>query len=344
MSAPGRSFASDNIAGAHPAVVQAVMAANEGDTPAYGYDEHTARAAELVRADLGAAAVFFVFGGTAANVLGLHAVLASHEAVVCAESAHVNVDECGAIERLVGAKLLPVPSRDGKLRPGDLDRFDHLRGIEHHAQPRVVTISQSTERGTVYTPRELSELAVRVHGAGMLLHVDGARLANAAAALGCPLRELTADAGVDVLSLGGTKNGALAAEAVVFFRSEPAERFRFLRKQGMQLASKMRFVAAQFEALFTGGLWRCNAEHANRMARRLADQVAGIPRVRLTQPVEANAVFAALPPEAVEPLQARHFFHVWDPDVNEVRWMTSWSTRPEDVDAFAGAIREVVGA
>lgn len=344
MSAAGRSFASDNIAGAHPAVMAAVIAANDGDAPAYGEDPHTGRAAEMVRAELGAAAVYFVFGGTAANVLALHAVLRPWEAVICAESAHVNVDECGAPERLVGCKLLPVPSPDGKLRPADLDRFDPLGGIEHHVQPRVVSISQSTERGTVYTPDELRALADRCHGQGLLLHVDGARIANAAAALGCSLRTITADAGVDLMSLGGTKNGAMAAEAVVFFRPADAGSFRFVRKQGMQLASKMRFVAAQFEALFTDGLWRCNAEHANRMARRLAEQAAALPGVRLTQPVDANAVFAILPPRAIAPLQARHSFYLWDADANEVRWMTSWSTRPEDVDAFIAALRETVAA
>jgi threonine aldolase len=343
MRGQRRSFASDNIAGAHPAILDAVLAANDGDAPAYGHDEQTTRAERMVGDELGAAAVFFVFGGTAANVLGLHAALRSHEAVVCAETAHLNVDECGAIERLIGAKLLPVPTADGKLRPADLDRFRHLRGVEHHAQPRVVTISQSTERGTVYTASELRALAARAHADGMLLHVDGARLANAAAALDCSLREITADAGVDILTLGGTKNGALAAEAVVFFDPALADGFRFIRKQGMQLASKMRFVAAQFEALFTSALWRHNAEHANRMARRLAEQASAVPGVRLTQPVEANAVFAALPASAIEPLQARHFFHVWDADANEVRWMTSWSTRPEDVDTFAASMREVLG-
>ena len=342
MPGPGRSFASDNIAGAHPAVLAAMVAANAGDSPAYGHDAYTVRIEELVRRELDAAAVFFVFGGTAANVLGLHAALASHEAVVCVDSAHVNVDECGALERMVGAKLLPVPSADGKLRPDHLDRFRHLAGVEHHAQPRVVSVSQSTEHGTVYTRQELGALAARAHADGMLLHVDGARIANAAAALSCSLRDITARAGVDILTFGGTKNGALAAEAVVFFRPELAERFRFIRKQGMQLASKMRFVAAQFDALLTGELWRCNAEHANLMARRLAEQATGLPGVTLTQPVEANAVFATLPAAAIEPLQARHFFHVWDPDAREVRWMTSWSTRPEDVDAFIASLRDVL--
>ena len=344
MNGSGSSFASDNIAGAHPAVLAAIVAANAGDTPPYGHDEHTVRAEELVRTQLGAAAVFFVFGGTAANVLGLHAGLLSHEAVICAESAHVNVDECGALERLIGAKLLAVPTADGKVRPADLDRFRHLVGVEHHVQPRIVTVSQTTEWGTVYTAAELSELAGRVHAGSMLLHVDGARLANAAVSLGCSLREITADAGVDILSLGGTKNGALAAEAVVFFHPAPAERFRYLRKQGMQLASKMRFVAAQFEALFTNDLWRRNAEHANRMAARLAERAAAVPGVRLTQPVQANAVFAALPPDAIGPLQARHSFHVWNAETHEVRWMTSWSTRADDVDAFTTALREVLAA
>lgn len=344
MPAPGPSFASDNTAGAHPAVIAALAAANEGDAPAYGHDAGTRRAVELVRAELGGAAeVFFVFGGTAANVLGLQAVLRPWQAVICAETAHINVDETGAPERVVGCKLLPVPTADGKLRPADLARFRHLAGVEHHAQPRVVSVSQTTERGTVYTPDELAALADEVHRQGMLLHVDGARLANAAASLGCGLAAITAGAGVDLLSLGGTKNGAVAAEAVVFLRDGYGEHFRFVRKQGMQLASKMRFVAAQFEALFTGGLWRRNAEHANAMARRLA-QHATAAGVRLTQPVEANTVFAQLPPAAIEPLQARFPFYVWDPDTHEVRWMTSWSTRPDDVDAFGAAVRDAVRA
>ena len=337
-----RSFASDNNAAAHPALLQAIAAVNEGDAPAYGYDEHTLRAEALVRGELGAAAVFFVFGGTAANVLGLHAALRSWESVICTDSSHVHVDECGAIERLIGGKLLTVPSADGKLRPADLDRFRHLRGVEHHPQPRVVSVTQATERGTVYRPSELRALADAAHAQGMLLHVDGARIANAAASLGCSLRAMTADAGVDILSLGGTKNGALAAEAVVFYREDLVESFRFIRKQGMQLASKMRFVAAQFEALFTDALWLRNAEHANAMARRLAAQVSDVPRLRVTQPVEANAVFAELPRDAIAPLQERQFFYVWDADANEVRWMTSWSTQPADVDSFAAAVREVL--
>lgn len=344
MPAAGASFASDNTAGAHPAVLAAVAAVNDGDVPAYGDDPHTARAARLVAEALGASEVFFVFGGTAANVLCLRAALGPTDAVLCAESAHVNVDECGAPERFLGCKLLTLPSDDGKLRPADLERYAHFTGVEHHVQPRVVSVSQSTERGTVYTPDELGALAARAHARGMLLHVDGARLANAAAGLECSLREITADAGVDLLSLGGTKNGALAAEAVVFFRPELARGFRFLRKQGMQLASKMRFVAAQFEALFTDELWRCSAAHANRMARQLADHAARVPGVRITQPVEANAVFATLPPAAITALQSRHRFYVWDGDANEVRWMTSWATRPADVDAFAGALREVMAA
>lgn len=342
MARLAASFASDNTAGAHPAVLAAVAAANDGDAPAYGYDRHTAHAVDLIRGELGDAEIFFVFGGTAANVLGLKAVLRPWEAVVCADSAHINVDECGAPEQLIGCKLLTVATEDGKLRPPDLDRFRHLTGVEHHVQPRVVSVAQATERGTVYTPDELAALATRAHELGMLVHMDGARLANAAASLGCSLRDVTAGAGVDLVSLGGTKNGALNAEAVVFFRPELGEGFRYLRKQGMQLASKMRFVAAQFEALFTDALWRRNAEHANLMARRLAAHAAGVPGVRLTQPVDANAVFAAIPRHAIEPLQERAFFYVWDHDANEVRWMTSWSTRPADVDAFGALIRDVV--
>lgn len=339
-----RSFISDNAAGAHPEVLAALGRVNDGHVPAYGEDEHTARANALLRAELGESArPFFVFGGTGANVTALAAVLQPYEAVVCAETAHINVDECGAPERHVGCKLLPVATPDGKLTPALVQPLIKGIGVAHHAQPRVISISQSTEYGTVYTQTELSALATFAHDNRLLLHVDGARLANAAAALGVPLRAITSDAGVDLLSLGGTKNGAIGAEAVVFFREEPARRFGFIRKQGMQLASKMRFVSAQFEALLTDELWLRSARHANAMARRLADGVRGVPGVTITQPVEANAVFAILPPERIAPLQEKWFFHVWDDRRHEVRWMTAWDTTEADVDGFVGAVKKAEG-
>ena len=335
-----RGFASDNAAGAHPEVLAAMARVNEGHVTAYGADEHTARAHARLKRELGETAnPFFVFGGTGANVTALSAVLQPQEAVICAETAHINVDECGAPERHAGCKLLPVQTPDGKLTPALIQPLIKGIGVEHHVQPKVISISQSTEYGTVYTPSELSALSAFAHQLRMLLHVDGARLANAAASLGVSLKAMTADAGVDLLSFGGTKNGAVGAEAVVFFREEPARKFRFIRKQGTQLPSKMRFVAAQFEALLTDELWLRSARHANAMARRLADGVRGVPGVTITQPVEANAVFAILPPERIAPLQEKFFFYVWDEQKHEVRWMTAWDTTKEDVDRFVEAVR-----
>ena len=337
-----RSFASDNAAGAHPEVLAAMARVNDGHVTAYGADEHTARAEALIRHELGdTARPFLVFGGTGANVTALSAVLQPHEAVICAETAHINVDECGAPERHAGAKLIPIVTPDGKLTPELVQPALKGIGAEHHVQPRVISISQSSEYGTVYTPSELSVLSDFAHNNRLLLHVDGARLANAAAAIGTSLKGITADAGVDLLSFGATKNGAVGAEAVVFFREEPAKKFKYIRKQGMQLPSKMRFVAAQFEALLTDELWRRSAEHANAMARRLANGVRGTRGITITQPVEANAVFAILPPDRIAELQEKFFFYVWDEQKHEVRWMTAWDTTKEDVDEFVGQIVRV---
>jgi threonine aldolase len=337
-----RSFASDNNAPVHPEILAAIQAANAGHVRAYGDDPWTRAMEERFREHFGPAArAFAVFGGTGANVLGLSAMLRPHEAVVCAGGAHIAVDECGAPERFLGSKLIPIPTRDGKLRPEDvLPRLQGLRD-QHHVQPRVVAITQATEVGTVYTPDEVARLAETCRAHGLLLHLDGARIANAAASLGVPLRAFTTDAGVDVLSFGGTKNGALAAEAVVFLNPRLGEDFRFHRKQGMQLASKMRYVAAQLARLLEGDLWRSNAAHANRMARRLADAVRGVPGVEVVQPVQANGVFARVPRALVEPLQQRTFFYVWDESVPVVRWMCSFDTSEEDVDRFAVAVAEL---
>jgi len=338
-------FASDNTAGVHPAVLQAIAAANRGHAPAYGDDELTARAVERLRAELGAdAEVFFVWAGTAANALSMQAMLAPHQAVICADVAHLNVDECGATERFTGSKLLPVPSRGGKLHPDDVRARMRRGPFPHHVEPKVLSVTQATEYGTVYTPGELADLVELAHANGLRVHMDGARLANAAATLELPLRALTADVGVDVLSLGATKNGGLGAEAVVFFDRALARDFAYVRKQGLHLASKMRFIAAQFDALFAEGLWLRCACHANAMARRLAERVAGVDGVTITQPVEANAVFAIVPPEAVQQLQRRFRFYVWDEDRSEVRWMTAFDTSEADVDAFAAAIRQAVSA
>jgi threonine aldolase len=338
-----RGFASDNNAGVHPRVMDALRSASRGHVLAYGSDPFTEAAVAKFREQFGAEAeVFFVFGGTGANVCALAALARPHEAVVCASTAHINVDECGAPERFTGCKLLDLPTPDGKLRPEQIEPLLAHAGDQHHVQPRVVSVSQATEMGTVYTAEELRRLAEFAHARGMLLHVDGARLANAAAHLGLSLRELTADAGVDVLSFGGTKNGMMYGEAVVFFGAALARDFRFTRKQGAQLPSKMRFIAAQFNALFTGDLWLEAAAHANRMARLLAAGLEGIPRVRVTQPVESNAVFATVPREHVAGVQRHFFFYVWNEETSEVRLMCSFDTTEGDVRELVRIIREVV--
>ncbi len=341
--APLTLFASDNYAGAHPAVLEAIVAANEGWAPAYGDDRWTAALRDRLREVFGDVEPFPVFNGTGGNVTALSAVLRPYEAVICPETAHINVDECGAPERIAGAKLVDVPTADGKLTP-ELVRSRLVGfGDQHHVQAKVVSISQATELGTVYSVAETAALAGVVHDAGLYLHVDGARLVNAAEALGAGLAEVTTGCGVDVLTLGGTKSGLLGAEAVVFTRPELAQSYRFARKQGTQLASKMRFVSAQLLRLFEGDLWRETASHANAMARRLGDAVAAVPGVGIAYPVQANAVFASLPAEAIRRLHETYHFYVWDEPAGIVRWMCSWQTTADDVDALVAAVRQAMG-
>ena len=338
-----RAFASDNWAPVHPAVMAAIERVNVGHEYAYGADPYTADAIERLKAAFGEMAEpYFVFNGTGANVLALDSCLKSYETVICADVAHIVVDECGAVERLVGARLTTVPSPDGKLTvAGMLSRVEG-RGQPHKVQPRAVSITQATEYGTVYTPAEVRALADAAHQAELYLHMDGARLANAAASLGVSLGETTVACGVDVVSFGGTKNGALGAEAVIFFNPVLAREFEFRRKQGMQLASKMRYAAAQFSALLTDELWRRNAEHANAMACRLGAGLGGVPGMTLTQPVEANAVFVTVPPHAVDALQRGGEFYVWDERRTELRLICSFDTTPSDVDAFIENARRVL--
>jgi len=339
-----RSFASDNHAGVPEQVLATIAAANVDHAPAYGEDPWTARAERCFRDQLGEQAeAFLVFNGTAANVLALRATCRPWEGVICAASAHINVDECGAPERIGGVKLLAAPAPDGKLTPDQIDRMISGVGDEHSVQMRLLSVSQSTELGTCYSPAELSALSDRAHERGLYVHLDGARLGNAAASLGVPLRAITTDAGVDVVSFGGTKLGLLAAEAVVFLRPELAADFRYLRKQSLSLASKGRFLAAQFVALFEDDLWLSLASHANAMAGRLAAGLVSVERVRITQAVQANAVFAMLPAAAIEQLQERWPFYVWDEHTGEVRWMCSWDTTPAEVDALVEAIAAAVG-
>jgi threonine aldolase len=334
-----KSFGSDNHAGAHPAVLRAMVEANPGDAVAYGADDWTARVTaglrETFRAEGGA---FLVLNGSGANLLGLSILLRRHEAVICADSAHINTDECGSPERLVGAKLLTVPTADGKLTPELIAGQLSGRGDEHRSQPGVVAITQSTELGTCYTLAEIRKLADFCHANALQLFLDGARLANAAAFLGCSLADLAE--GVDVLSFGGTKNGAIGAEALIVMRSGLEAAAPYLRKQQTQLTSKMRFIAAQFGALLEDDLWRANAAHANAMARRLADGAGAVAGVEIVHPVQANAVFARLSARHIEALRRDRILYLWDERESVVRWMTAFDTTESDVDTFLADIRE----
>ena len=340
-----KGFASDNYAPAHPAVLAAIADANAEHAPAYGADPWTARAEELLREHFGEQAVgFLVFNGSAANVLCLRALCRPWESVICAAQAHVNVDECGSAEAIAGIKLHAVATPDAKLTPELVERRLGRRGDEHAVQPRVVSVTQSTELGTVYSAAELRELAGFARERGLALHVDGARLANAAAALDVPLRAITSDVGATAVSFGGTKNGLLLGEAVVFCDPAAAEGFRYLRKQTLQLASKGRFLAAQFIALLEDGLWRRNAAHSNAMAARLAGALLAIPGVTLTQPVQANGLFALFPPGVAAELQRAWAFYTWDEATGEVRLMCSWDTTAGEVDAFAADVSRACAA
>ena len=332
-------FGSDNHAGAHPEVLAALAEASAGHAAAYGADRWTARAEELLREQFGEQAVsFLVFNGSAANVLCLRALCRPWESVICTAQAHINVDEGGAPERIAGVKLQPVATHDAKLTPEHVERQLGRVGDEHAVQPRVVSITQSTELGTRYSPYEIDALAHFAHSRGLLMHVDGARLANAAVALELPLRAITTDVGVDAVSFGGTKNGLVLGEAVVFCDPAHADGFQYLRKQTLQLASKGRFLAAQFIALLEGDLWQRSAARANAMAARLGDALLDVPGVRLTQPVQANGVFALLPPGTTEQLQRDWGFYSWDAATGEVRLMCAWDTTAEEVDAFVADV------
>lgn len=340
---PVRSFASDNNAVVHPEVLEAMRSANEGHEVGYGDDRCTASAVAKFREHFGAdVEVFFVFNGTAANVLSLQALTRPHHAVLCAEFSHIYTDECGAPERFTGCKLVPVAAPLGRLEPETVAHAYHGIGDQHHVQPKVIAITQSTEMGTLYTPEQIKALAQFAHERKMFLHMDGARISNAAAAQGCTLRQATRDLGVDVLSFGGTKNGLMGVEAVVFFCPELAEEFLYVRKQGMQLASKMRYMSAQMEALLTNDLWRRNAERANAMARLLEEEVRKIDGVKIVYPVQANGVFAQIPREAIAKIQERYFFYVWSEEESVARWMCAFDTTEEDVRQFAAFVREVV--
>jgi threonine aldolase len=341
---PLRSFASDNNAGIHPEILKAIAMVNQGHVVGYGADPYTALVVNTFREHFGDdVEVFPVFNGTGANCLSLEALTKSYHAVICAASAHIYTDECGAPEKFTGCKLIPILTPDGKLTVELVRHAYHGIGDEHHVQPKVISITQATEMGTVYRPEEIRALANFAHERALYLHMDGARIANAAASLSQNLRQATRDLGVDVLSFGGTKNGIMGGEAVVFFRPELAQDFLFLRKQSMQLASKMRFISAQLGALLTDNLWLANAQHSNRMAKLLESEIRQIPQAKIVYHVEANGVFAKIPHDAIEKIQERYFFYVWNEEESVVRWMCSFDTTEEDVREFAKFVARVIG-
>jgi threonine aldolase len=341
--APNCSFASDNAAGASPEVIEAIAAANAGPALAYGDDPWTERAIAQVRDLLGGPSeVLFCWGGTGANIVGLASMLAPWQSVITVDSAHIVVDECGGPARFTGSTITPVTNDEGKLRPAALEPFLEWRGVEHHPQPRVLSISQVTEMGTIYTPEEIAELAELCRRHDLLLHLDGARIANALVASGSTLAEMVRDTGVDVFTFGFTKNGAVFGEAVVYLRPDLAEHARFVRKQAGQLVSKSRFAAAQLSALLADDLWLRNAAHANTMAQLLAAECATIDGVELVRPPQANAVLVRLPWERLAELQAWSFFWPWDPPASIARWMTSFATTPDDVRTFAAGVHQIL--
>jgi threonine aldolase len=335
-----RSFASDNNAPVAPEILQAIVDANAGDAVGYGDDPWTERAVARFREHFGERTdVYFAFNGTGANVVALSCVMRPWEAVLAPATAHIQTDECGAFERFSGSKVIPIPTVDGKLRIADLEPYLLGGHGEHFPQPRAVTVSMTTEYGDLYEVEELREFCAFAHRHGLLVHVDGARISNAAAALKTTPRAITKDLGVDILTFGGTKNGLLGGEAICFF--DPvlsANVAPFVRKQGMQLASKMRYVAAQFDALLTADRWLRYASHANAMAQRLLSGVRDIPGIEITRPVRANAIFAKMERGAIERAQESFFFYLFNEALPEVRWMTHWATTESDIDAFVSAI------
>ena len=338
-----RGFASDNNSGMHPEILAALSAANEGHAVGYGGDQLTEMAVNQFKQEFGQQTdVYFVFNGTGANVLGLSTLTHSFHSVICAETAHIQVDECGAPEKFTGCKLLPVETIGGKITPKGIAKYLHGFDFEHHSQPKAISISQVTELGTVYSVDEIKAITTLAHQYGLFVHMDGARLANAAVALNLPFRAFTVDAGVDVLSFGGTKNGMMLGEAVLFFNPELSGNAKYIRKQSMQLYSKMQFVSAQFLAYFNNELWKRNASHSNRMAKLLEQEIRQIPALQLTQEVEANGVFAIVPPEIIPQLQEKYFFYMWDEHRSEVRWMTSFDTQEEDIYNFVALIKSMV--
>lgn len=336
-----RGFASDNNSGIHPAVLKAIENANVGHSKGYGDDIWTKEAVTLFKEEFGSLTeVFFVLTGTGANILGLMSVMHSFNSVICAETSHIQTDECGAPEKITGSKLIPVQTSDGKIRAEQVKKHLHGFDFEHHSQPGVISITQATELGTIYTVEEIKELAQLAHQHGMFLHMDGARIANAAVSLGLNFREFTVGAGVDILSFGGTKNGMMLGEAVLIFNPELSRFSKYYRKQAAQLYSKMRFVGAQFVPYLRDQIWKTNAEHSNKMAKLLESEIRKIDGIEITQKVEANGVFAIVPKELIPGLQKEYFFYTWDEPRGEVRWMASFDTTEEDILTFSTLLRK----
>jgi threonine aldolase len=339
-----RGFASDNNAGVHPEILKEIEFANAGHVLGYGADPYTERAKKLFKEHLGTdTETFFVFTGTAANVLGLSGVTRSWNSILTAYTAHIEQDECGAPEKFTGCKVLTVDTPDGKITIEMLAKHMHGFDFEHHSQPKVISITQTTEMGTAYTTDEIKLLADFAHERGMLLHMDGARIANAAVTLDLPFKAFTTDAGVDVLSFGGTKNGMMYGEAVCFLKSGFSNDFKYIRKQGMQLASKMRFISAQYLAYFSNDLWRRNAAHSNSMALILAERIKSLGRIRITQPVQSNGVFAVIPRDVAEKVSRTYFFYPWNEMTSEYRLMTSWDTTRDDIDNLVALLEKELG-
>ncbi|MEN6618536.1 MAG: aminotransferase class I/II-fold pyridoxal phosphate-dependent enzyme [Rikenellaceae bacterium] len=337
------SFGSDNHSGVAPEILDAIIKANKDFAVAYGEDEITKSAILLFKEQLGdSAEPFFVFNGTGANIVALKAMTNSYNAILCPDSAHINVDECAAPEKMTGCKLVPIPAKEGKVSPENVEKELKGFGFQHHAQVKVLSISQPTELGTLYTPKEIKELADLMHEYNCYLHIDGSRISNAAASLQMPIKSFTADLGVDAMSFGGTKNGLLIGEAVVFFKKELSENFLYIRKQAAQLYSKNRFIAAQFEAYLTGNLNIKLASHSNGMARYLESELKSVPQIIISRPVETNVVFAYVPKDLCAKLQKKHYFYIWNEDTTEVRWMCSFNTRKEDIDIFINDIKSLV--
>ena len=338
-----KGFASDNHSGVHPDILRAIISANVGHANAYGNDDYTKRAVKKFKEYFGSnIEVYFVYNGTAANILGLKTIIDSFNSIICAETAHLNVHECCGPENFIGCKLITVPTVDGKLTINQIK--PHIFGFDdpHRAQPKVISITQSTELGTVYTPEEIRKLSNFAHRNRMLIHIDGARLCNAAAYLNVEMKDITGNVGVDILSFGGTKNGMMFGEAVIFFNKQLSKNFVFIRKQGMQLPSKMRFISSQFEAFLSNDLWLKNAKHSNRMAQLLYKEIKDVSQIKITQKVETNAVFAIIPKKYIPPLQKKYFFHVNNEQISEVRWMCSFDTTKEDIMNFSEIIKRTI--